>query len=36
MENDEDSVWLNAVLDGLPVFAEYQDGAIFGLPQAAQ
>ena len=36
MENEEDSVWLNAVLDGLPVFEEYQDGAIFGLPQAAQ
>ena len=30
MQNAEDSEWLNTVLAGLPVKAEYSDGAIFG------
>ena len=31
MENEDDRVWLETVLDGLPVLAEYSDGAIFGI-----
>ena len=31
MEDETDREWLTVVLKGLPVFAEYPDGAIFGL-----
>ena len=31
MENEDDRVWLETVLNGLPVLAEYSDGAIFGI-----
>ena len=30
MENEGDRVWLEAVLDGLPVFGFYEDGVILG------
>ena len=33
MEDEEDRVWLETILDGLPVLAEYSDGAIFGLAE---
>ena len=31
MEDEEDREWLETVLEGLPLYAEYRDGAIFGL-----
>ena len=30
MENEDDREWLDTVLEGLPVFAEFSDGVIFG------
>ena len=30
MADEEDRVWLDTVLEGLPLYAEYRDGAIFG------
>ena len=33
MEDENDRVWLETVLKGLPVLAEYSDGAIFGLAE---
>lgn len=36
MENKEDRIWLRKVLEGLPVYGEYEDGAIFGLDAARQ
>ena len=34
MEDEDDRVWLETVLEGLPVLAEYSDGAIFGLAES--
>lgn len=31
MENEEDRIWLETVLEGLPLLSEHNDGAIFGL-----
>ena len=31
MEDENDRIWLETVLKGLPLFAEYDDGAIFGI-----
>ena len=33
MEDEQDRLWLETVLKGLPLSAEYSDGAIFGLRQ---
>ncbi|MHC1772753.1 MAG: glycosyltransferase family 39 protein [Flexilinea sp.] len=32
MDNREDSEWLGLLLDGLPVYKKFTDGAIFGIP----
>lgn len=34
MDNREDSEWLGLLLDGLPVYKKFTDGAIFGIPPA--
>ena len=33
MENEDDRVWLETALDGLPILAEYDDGVILGIKE---